>query len=208
MIFTSVGISGGAGSDGMDRIVPDTPIAKGSRNAWVYVIMTVQQAAGPPSSPRRLADRNRWPNTRFGPLRKARPPAWVGVSEGHSVETIQRRTHRGAARLLDEDAVAIATEPAAYLRGQVDGSNTGDSAALASVPTPRQCSSRPTSTSPPGAAAFTSDAWVAPASLSHGGSDAREGLRGISRSDVRSGGVTVAITFERASCRGEEPTWT
>jgi hypothetical protein len=42
MVFTSDGISGGAGSDGMDGILPDTPIVKGSRNALVYVMMTVQ----------------------------------------------------------------------------------------------------------------------------------------------------------------------
>lgn len=48
---------------------------------------------------------------------KARPPCWAGVSEGHSVETSQRRTHRGAVRLLESDVVGITTKMAANLRG-------------------------------------------------------------------------------------------
>lgn len=150
MIFTSVGISGGAGSDGMDRIVPDTPIAKGSRNAWVNVMMTVQHAAG---RAQQAAQRDRSDQVASVRHTAQGPSApWAGVSEGHSMERTQRRTHRGASRLIVEGAVAIAAEPAAHLRGHLEGSNTGDSAARASVPSPRQRPSRSTCSSPPVAA--------------------------------------------------------
>ena len=114
------------------------------------------------------------------------------------METIQRHTRRGAARLRGEDVVAIATSRAAYLRGLLEGRNTGATAGLAAVSTPRQWPSRPTSSSPFSAAGFMSGACVAPANSTYVGSDTGEESEAVSRLHVRSGDVAVAITFERA----------
>jgi len=77
-------------------------------------------------------------------------------------------------RLLEEDVVAIATSRAAYLRGLLEGSNTGALAGLTPVSTPRQWPSCPTSSSPFSGAGFKSGACVAPASSTHDGSDTGE----------------------------------
>jgi len=57
------------------------------------------------------------------------------------VETSQRRTHRGAVRLLEGDVVAIATRPAANLRATWKAVTPATSAG--SLPSPRRASALP-----------------------------------------------------------------
>ena len=127
---------------------------------------------------------------------KARPSTSAGVSEGHSVETTQRPPHLGAGRLLGRDVVAIATAPAAYLRGSSEGSSTRPAVGVATVSTSRRCPSRLTCSPPPSALGCTSGAGVAPVSSLVDGSDTRVGSEKTCRLHVRSTGSMVAVPFE------------
>lgn len=129
---------------------------------------------------------------------KTRPSTSAGVSEGHNVETTQRPPHLGAGRLLGRGVVAIATEPAAYLRGPSEGSNTRPAVGVATVSTSRRCPSRLMCSPSPSALGCMSGAGVAPVSSFVDGSDTRVGAEKTCRLHVRSTGVMVAVPFEGA----------
>lgn len=156
---------------------------------------------------------------RFGGDRVAasrtRPSAGAGVSEGHIVETNQRRSSRAAVRLPAGHVVAIATELAAYLRGRPEGSDTRLMVGAAAVFASRQCPSCLASSQRPGRRhrPGVRQVLVSLSTVRFGGvgSDTRltrtkpgEESR---RRDVRSAVQWVAIPFVGENRTGEELRW-